>query len=213
MKKIILTVLIFIMTISGSLMAKDGWGVDLSVPLGAGIGFYLEDGKQSKTIKPDGGFEFGVYLKPNYYFDLSILSLGLSLDLGYQRDNFAFKSDTGKGHLTFDSISLGLMPKIDVLFLSIGVGGGVKFPLGGGSYYKENSGGEQIHSYNLKELQSKFYNLYIPYLKASVDFLLLYNVTLGLYMSYDFPLIEYKETIPKVSFGGLDIGGQIGIRF
>ena len=66
---------------------------------------------------------------------------------------------------------------------------------------------------NLKELQNKFYNLYIPYLKASVDFLLLYNVTLGLYMSYDFPLMEYKETLPKVSFGGLDIGGQIGIRF
>lgn len=213
MKKIILIVSIFIMTISGSLMAKDGWGVDLSVPLGAGIGFYLEDGKQSETVKPDGGFEFGVYLKPNYYFDLSILSLGISLDLGYQRDHFAFKSDTGKGNVTFDSISLGLMPKIDVLFLSIGVGGGVKFPLGGGSYYKENSGGEHTYSYNLKELQNKFYNLYIPYLKASVDFLLLYNVTLGLYMSYDFPLMEYKESLPKVSFGGLDIGGQIGIRF
>ena len=213
MKKIILIVSIFIMTISGSLMAKDGWGVDLSVPLGAGIGFYLEDGKQSETVKPDGGFEFGVYLKPNYYFDLSILSLGISLDLGYQRDHFAFKSDTGKGNVTFDSISLGLMPKIDVLFLSIGVGGGVKFPLGGGSYYKENSGGEHTEKYDLKQLQNNFNNLYIPYLKASLDFLLLYNFTLGIYMSYDFPVMEVKGSSPKVTFGGFDIGGQIGIRF
>ena len=213
MKKTILMIILFITTISGSLMAKSGWGVDLSVPLGAGIGFYLEDGKQSEIIKPDAGFEFGVYLKPNYYFDLSILSLGISLDLGYQRDVFAFKSDLNKGNVTFDSLSLGLMPKIDILFMSIGVGAGVKFPLGGSSYSKENSGGEQRHSYNLKELQNQFYNLYIPYIKTSIDFLLLYNITLGLYLSYDFPLMEYKDSVPKVSFGGLDIGGQIGIRF
>ncbi|MEI0603979.1 hypothetical protein R4K55_07130 [Brachyspira alvinipulli] len=213
MKKIILITILFITTISGSLMAKSGWGVDLSVPLGAGVGFYLEEGKQSEIIKPDAGFEFGVYLKPNYYFDLSILSLGISLDLGYQRDVFAFKSDLNKGNVTFDSLSLGLMPKIDILFMSIGVGAGVKFPLGGSSYSKENSGGEQRHSYNLKELQNQFYNLYIPYIKTSIDFLLLYNITLGLYLSYDFPLMEYKDSVPKVSFGGLDIGGQIGIRF
>ena len=213
MKKIILITILFITTISGSIMAKSGWGVDLSVPLGAGVGFYLEEGKQSEIIKPDAGFEFGVYLKPNYYFDLSILSLGISLDLGYQRDVFAFKSDLNKGNLTFDSLSLGLMPKIDILFMSIGVGAGVKFPLGGSSYSKENSGGEQRYSYDLKELQNQFHNLYIPYLKASIDFLLLYNITLGVYLSYDFPLMEYKDISPKVTFGGLDVGGQIGIRF
>ena len=213
MKKIILMTMLFITTISGSLMAKSGWGVDLTVPLGAGIGFYLEDGKQSETIKPDGAFEFGVYLKPNYYFDLSILSLGISLDLGYQRDVFAYKSDLSKGSVTFDSLSIGLMPKIDILFMSIEVGDGVKFPLGGSSHYKENSGSEYMFQYNLKELQNQFYNLYIPYLRASIDFLLLYNFTLGVYVSYDFPLMEYKDSIPKVSFGGLDIGGQLGVRF
>ena len=213
MKKIILMIILFITTISGSLMAKSGWGVDLSVPLGAGIGFYLEDGKQSKTYKSDAGFEFGVYLKPNYYFDLNILSLGLSLDLGYQRDVFAYKSDYNKESLTFDSLSIGLMPKIDILFMSIGVGAGVKFPLGGSSYSKENSGGEERHTYNLKELQNQFNNLCIPYLKASIDFLLLYNITLGVYASYDFPVMEVKNTNPKITLGGFDVGGQIGIRF
>lgn len=213
MKKAALILFLFLSVMTSGLMAKDGFGVDLSVPLGAGIGFYLENGKQSETVKPDGGFEFGVYLKPNYYFDLTIFSLGISLDFGYQRDVFAYKSDLSKGNVTFDSLSIGLMPKIDILFMSIGVGAGVKFPLGGSSYSKENSGGEIIEKYTLKQLQNQFYNLYIPYLKASLDFLLLYNVTLGVYLSYDFPLLEYKESIPKTKIGGLDIGGQIGIRF
>ena len=105
------------------------------------------------------------------------------------------------------------MPKIDVLFLSVGVGAGVKFPLGGASYSKENSGGEQSHTYNLKQLQDQFDNLYIPYLKVSLDFLLLYNFTLGIYVSYDFMAMQYKNVEPKVTFGALDIGGQVGIRF
>lgn len=213
MKKAVLTLFLFVSVMTSSLIAKEGFGVDLSVPLGAGIGFYLEDGKQSETVKPYGGFELGVYLKPNYYFDLTILSLGISLDFGYQRDVFAYKSDLSKGNVTFDSLSIGLMPKIDVLFMSIGVGAGVKFPLGGSSYSKENSGGETIEKYTLKQLQNRFYNLYIPYLKASLDFLLLYNVTLGVYVSYDFPLLEYKDISPKTKIGALDIGGQIGIRF
>ena len=54
----------------------------------------------------------GVYLKPNYYFDLSILSLGIALDIGYQRDVFAYKSDINKGNLTFDSLSVGLSLKL-----------------------------------------------------------------------------------------------------
>lgn len=213
MKKIILMITLFIMTVSTTLMAKSGAGVDITVPLGAGIGYFFEDGKESQTLKPKAGFEGGVYLRPNYYFDLAVLSLGFSLDLGYQRDVFGYKSDRNIEYLSFDSLSIGLMPKIDVLFLSVGVGAGVKFPLGGASYSKENSGGEQSHTYNLKQLQDQFDNLYIPYLKASLDFLLLYNFTLGIYVSYDFMAMQYKNVEPKVTFGALDIGGQVGIRF
>lgn len=213
MKKIILMITLFIMTISTTLMAKSGAGVDITVPLGAGIGYFFEDGKESQTLKPNAGFEGGVYLRPNYYFDLAVLSLGISLDLGYQRDVFGYKSDRNIEYLSFDSLSIGLMPKIDVLFLSVGVGAGVKFPLGGASYSKENSGGEQSHTYNLKQLQDQFDNLYIPYLKVSLDFLLLYNFTLGIYVSYDFMAMQYKNVDPKVTFGALDVGGQVGIRF
>lgn len=213
MKKIILMITLFIMTISTTLMAKSGAGVDITVPLGAGIGYFFQDGERIETLKPNAGFEGGVYLRPNYYFDLAVLSLGFSLDLGYQRDVFGYKSDRNIEYLSFDSLSIGLMPKIDVLFLSVGVGAGVKFPLGGASYSKENSGGEQSHTYNLKQLQDQFDNLYIPYLKVSLDFLLLYNFTLGIYVSYDFMAMQYKNVELKVTFGALDIGGQVGIRF
>ena len=213
MKKIILMITLFIMTVSTTLMAKSGAGVDITVPLGAGIGYFFQDGERIETLKPKAGFEGGVYLRPNYYFDLAVLSLGFSLDLGYQRDVFGYKSDRNIEYLSFDSLSIGLMPKIDVLFLSVGVGAGVKFPLGGASYSKENSGGEQSHTYNLKQLQDQFDNLYIPYLKVSLDFLLLYNFTLGIYVSYDFMAMQYKNVEPKVTFGALDIGGQVGIRF
>lgn len=213
MKKIILMITLFIMTISTTLMAKSGAGVDITVPLGAGIGYFFQDGERIETLKPNAGFEGGVYLRPNYYFDLAVLSLGFSLDLGYQRDVFGYKSDRNIEYLSFDSLSIGLMPKIDVLFLSVGVGAGVKFPLGGASYSKENSGGEQSHTYNLKQLQDQFDNLYIPYLKVSLDFLLLYNFTLGIYVSYDFMAMQYKNVESKVTFGALDVGGQVGIRF
>ena len=213
MKKIILMITLFIMTISTTLMAKSGAGVDITVPLGAGIGFFFEDGKKSETLKPNAGFEGGVYLRPNYYFDLAVLSLGISLDLGYQRDVFSYKSDINTEYLSFDSLSIGLMPKIDVLFLSVGLGAGIKFPLGGASYSKENNGGEQSHIYNLKQLQEQFDNLYIPYIKMSLDFLLLYNFTLGVYVSYDFVAMQYKNITPKTTFGALDVGGQVGVRF
>ena len=212
MKKIILMITLFIMTISTTLMAKSGAGVDITVPLGAGIGYFFEDGKKSEILKPDTGFEGGVYLRPNYYFDLAILSLGLSLDLGYQRDVFAYKSDISKGYMNFDSLSIGLMPKIDILFLSLGVGAGIKFPLGGASYSKENSGGEQSHTYNLKQLQDQFDNLYIPYIRGSLDFILLNSLTLGIYVSYDFVAMKTKTINSQITFGALDIGGQIGIR-
>ena len=213
MKKIILMITLFIMTISTTLMAKSGAGVDITVPLGAGIGYFFQDGKRIENLKPNAGFEGGVYLRPNYYFDLAVLSLGISLDLGYQRDVFSYKPERNTEYLSFDSLSIGLMPKIDVLFMSIGVGAGVKFPLGGASYSKENNGGERSYTYNLKQLQDQFDNLYIPYLKASLDFLLLYNFTLGIYVSYDFMAMQYKNVEPKVTFGALDIGGQVGIRF
>lgn len=209
------TLILLILT-SFSLMAQTKAGVELSVPLGTGIGFHIKDGKDAKIMNSDGGFEGGVYLKPYGYLSLGVISLGASLDLGYQRDSFAFKTQNRDGRLihTFDSFSIGITPRIDVLFLSIGLGAGIKFPLGGGIYTKDAiTGSEFSQYYNYKELKQKFEHLYIPYIRANVDFLLLYNFILGIYMNYDFPTIKYKTLYDDVGLGAFDIGAEIGIRF
>ena len=72
-------------------MAKSGWGVDLSVPLGAGIGFYLEDGKQSEIIKSDAGFDAGFLFHIGYRFDINKdFSISVLGELGYNHDEFSY---------------------------------------------------------------------------------------------------------------------------
>lgn len=214
MKKIILISALLIIGISPSLFAKKGFGADLTVPLGAGIGFFQGDSDKH----PNGGFEFGIYLKPNYYWDFSFISFGLSLEVGYQRDIYAYKEKNNRinGSITFDSFSLGFIPKIDVIFLSIGFGGGIKFPLGGNKLSSVIYGKKELEKYNYKELKKNFgENLLIPYIKASLDFMLIPNFALGIYIAYDFPFMAYNENNSniKIKFSSLDIGGQITLRF
>lgn len=210
MKKIILISSVLIISISSNLFAKKGFGIDLTVPLGAGVGFF----HNATNKKSDGGFEFGVYLKPNYYWEFYVISFGLSLELGYQRDIFAYKYEKSKGNISFDSFNLGFMPKIDILFLSVGLGGGIKFPLGGNSSSVSSTGERKLSKYDYKDLKENYGdNLYIPYFKASLDFMLLVNMALGIYISYDFPLMLYKEAGTNVKFSSFDIGGQITLRF
>ena len=210
MKKIILISALLITAISPSLFAKKGFGADLTVSLGAGIGFF--HGDTSKY--PNGSFEFGVYLKPNYYFEFSTLSFGLSFEVGYQRDAFAYKNEQLKGNTTFDSLALGFIPKIDVSFLSIGFGGGVKLPLSGKSYSIDIYSVPSLSQYNYNELKENFGSvLIIPYVKVSLDFMLLYNVGLGIYAAYDIPFMKYPSDNSNIKFSSFDIGGEIILRF
>ena len=210
MKKIILISTLLIVGISPSLFAKKGFGADLIVSLGAGVGFF--HGDTSKN--PNGGFEFGIYLKPNYYWEFSSLYFGLSLEIGYQRDTFAYKNEKLKGNATFDSLAIGLIPKIDILFLSIGFGGGVKLPLGGKSSSIDIDGIPTLTQYDYNKLKENFGNaLIIPYIKTSLDFMLLYNVGLGIYIAYDIPFMKYPSDNSNIKFSSFDIGGRITLRF
>lgn len=67
---------------------------------------------------------------------------------------------------------------------------------------------------NLKKIRSKnFKNPYIPYVKASVDFLLPLNIVLGVYASYDIPLAETKNPSFNTKFSSFDLGAEVGLRF
>ena len=214
MKKLIIISSILVITISGNLMAKTGASLGLMIPLGASFSSF--SGNDAGNLKSDAGFEFGIHFQPAYYFGFRYLSFGLGLDLGYNRDVFAFKSamdEKSRGGIAFDSIMIGVLPKIDIAFISIGVGAGVKIPLGGSSYFRESDGGYTSVGYDFKKIKENFKNPYIPYLKTTVDFLLPLNIVLGVYASYDFGVIETKNPSFHTKMSAFDLGGQIGLRF
>ncbi|WP_300367896.1 hypothetical protein [Brachyspira sp.] len=195
-------------------MAKTGFSFGLMIPVGASFGIY--SGNNVSYIKSDVGFEFGIHVQPAYFFGLEYLSFGLGLDLGYNRDLFAFKAvvdEKSKGGVAFDNLMIGILPRIDIAFVSIGVGAGIKIPLSGSSYFRESDGGYTSQVYDYKRLQENFKNPYIPYVKAVVDFLLPYNIVLGVYASYDIPLIEYKDPVSNIKISSFDLGGEFGLRF
>ena len=213
MKKLFLIVPLLIMTVSGSLMAKTGFEVNVLIPFGFSMGTYTGT-DASKYKKADTAFEFGIHVIPGYYFGLSSVNLGIGLDLGYQKDVFAFSvsGESQKHGYSFDSFHLGLLPRIDVAFISVGIGGGIKFPIAGLSYTridKDSIGNAQM--YNTKNIYDNFTNPFIPYVKATLDFILPLNLTLGIYLSYDIPLMESKQYNIKLS--SVDLGAQVGIRF
>lgn len=213
MKKIAVIASLLVISISGNLMAKTGFEVNVLFPFGVSLGTYTGT-DASKYTKADAGFEFGIHVIPGYYFGISNIALGIGVDIGYQKDVFAFgvKGQQGRYGASFDSFNLGLLPRIDVGFISIGVGGGFKFPISGLMYKKLSS--DSIGSaslYDTKTIYKEFNKPFIPYVKATLDFILPLNITAGIYLSYDIPFMESKTYDFK--FSSVDLGAQIGIRF
>ena len=213
MKKIITITCLLIITLSGSLMAKTGFEVNVLFPFGVSLGTYTGT-DAAKYTKADAGFEFGIHVIPGYYFGISNIALGIGLDIGYQKDVFAFglKREKGRYGASFDSFNLGLMPRIDLAFISIGVGGGFKFPIAGLMYDKRGENGiAQASMYDTKTIYREFNKPFIPYVKVTLDFILPLNLTAGIYISYDIPFMESKTYDFKLS--SVDLGAQLGIRF
>ena len=139
-------------------MAKTGFEVNVLFPFGVSLGTYTGT-DAAKYTKADAGFEFGIHVIPGYYFGISNIALGIGLDIGYQKDVFAFglKGEKGRYGASFDSFHLGLLPRIDLAFISIGVGGGFKFPIAGLMYDKRGANGiAQASMYNKKTIYREF---------------------------------------------------------
>lgn len=212
MKKLLMIIAVFVIGLSGNLMAKTGFEVNVLFPFGVSLGTYT--GTSAKYTKSDAGFEFGIHVIPGYYFGISNIALGIGLDIGYQKDVFAFglKDQKGRYGASFDSFNLGLMPRIDAGFISVSVGGGFKFPIAGLMYSKESSTSiGQASMYDTKTIYQEFNKPFIPYVKVALDFILPLNLTAGIYVAYDIPFMESKTHDFKLS--SVDLGAQLGIRF
>lgn len=173
-------------------------------------------------------FENAFSVQPGVFFSYyDTISSAIFLDIGYSKDKYELKYDGYNGrtieNFSLNNISIGLLPRINFGFLSLGIGGGIKIPLSM-TYSKE---GEYSYSYDkykldFGDIRDTLTEIYYPYLKASVDFLIKgqnrFMMTLGVYASYDFPINLKNDgildmAISRENIAAFDIGFQIGLYF
>ena len=164
-------------------------------------------------------FESSFSVQPGVFFSYyDTLSSAIFLDIGYGKDRYEFKYVENENRIVenfrLNNISIGLLPRINFGFLSIGIGGGVKFPISM-TYSMDN----KKYKLDLGDIRDTLNNFYYPYIKASFDFLIKgknkFMMTLGVYANYDFPFNLKKNGILKDAYSkeniaSFDIGFQIG---
>ena len=170
-------------------------------------------------------FETSFSFQPGVFWGYDdFLSSAFLLDIGYNKDKYELKYTVNGGRLlenyNFNSISFGLFPRLNISFVSIGVGGGVKIPLS--LKYSKEGDAYSYNKYSLDfgDIKDSFETFYIPYVKVSLDFLIKtkgkFMMSLGLYANYDFPINIDKNgllkdiSVNKESIAAFDIGFQIG---
>ena len=151
-------------------------------------------------------FENSFSIQPGVFFSYyDTISSAIFLDIGYSKDRYEFRYGESENRIvenfSLNNISVGLLPRINFGFLSLGIGGGIKIPLSmiysiGGQYlYPEK------YKLDFGDMRDTLENFYYPYIKASVDFLIKgknkFMMTLGVYANYDFPFNLKKNGMLK----------------
>lgn len=154
-------------------------------------------------------FEIGAFMNTSMFFKLEPVNVMTGIDIGYYKDVFAYITKLGgRNTSTFDSLLLGITTKVNYDFLYAGLSIGTKIPLLASTSY-----GFNLDKFFAHQLDLRYKNIVVPYIKLSLDFLVIYNVLLGLYLSYDLPVIIDKYTEPDSTLSAIDVGIQAGVRF
>ena len=213
-KKFLLTIAMT-MIFSVSAFAASGFEFILNVPLGVGITIppkVLKD----VGVKGGAGFDAGVSVQLGYMAQV-VNGFGISalFELGYAHDSYVAKFGKGvDGSYSFqiDSFQLGLLPKFNIGAFSIGIGGGVKVPLGGKMIVKD--GGEKFSE--KLEVFEFFFPAVIGYVKATFDYSIFFTdklaLNVGLYLGGDIAKITIFGGDP-LGFNSFDIGVELGFKF
>ncbi|WP_051436840.1 hypothetical protein [Brachyspira alvinipulli] len=149
-------------------------------------------------------------------------AVGMSFyaDLGYSYDTFRM-AGAPQGTdirqidgLNLHSLKVGFLPKVNIYDkYSIGLGLGVKLPLGGSRYSRRLDGttGALISTTEttrmfLRDLQNNYSSLsVIPYIKLTFDYTMFNtaksSADLGLYLGYDIGLRQGSSGIDSIDFG------------
>lgn len=165
-------------------------------------------------------FENSFSIQPGIFFSYyDTISSAIFLDIGYSKDRYEFRYGESENRIvenfSLNNISVGLLPRINFGFLSLGIGGGIKIPLSM-TYSIDN----EKYKLDLGDIRDTLNNFYYPYIKASVDFLIKgknkFMMTLGVYANYDFPFnLKNNGMLKDIAYSkeniaSFDIGFQIG---
>ena len=213
---------------TASAFAEGGFEFILNAPLQMSLGIPSKFLKDNAEAKGEKGFDYGVSAQFGYMVTLTeSLAISLLAEVGYSHDNFAMSinardigialDESVKFSFDFESLQVGLLPKLNIGNFSIGIGGGIKIPLIGG---KETvTIGKQKDSVKLSRSDIK--NILEPdligYIKGTLDYSIFltdrFALNIGLYLGYD--IIDAKILIgdKKDKLGSFDVGGEIGLRF
>ena len=227
-KKFLLTIAMT-MIFSVSAFAASGFEFILNVPLGVGITIPGKDLKKA-GYKGTAGFEAGVSAQLGYMFQV-VNGFGISalVELGYAHDHFgnsieadlgALGLGTGKVKISdiyaLDSFQIGLLPKFNIGAFSIGIGGGVKVPLGGKYTMKVGDAKDSIKLTTADAL-TLFNPPVIGYVKATFDYSIFFTeklaLNVGLYLAGDIATIDIVDTSAKTTQNSFDVGVELGFKF
>ena len=229
--KKILLITAMTMALGTSAFAASGFEFILNVPLGAGITIPDKDLKDA-GYKGTAGFEAGVSAQLGYMFQV-VNGFGISalVELGYAHDHFGTSIEADLGALgigtgtykvsdsyALDSFQIGLLPKFNIGAFSIGIGGGVKVPLGGKYTMKLGDTKDSI-KLAMADTLSMFTPPVIGYVKATFDYSIFFTdrlaFNIGLYLGGD--IAKQEVGIGDVSAtsttSSFDIGVELGLKF
>ena len=172
-------------------------------------------------------FENAFSIQPGVFFSYyDKISSAVFLDIGYSKDRYEFRYGEGENRIvenfSLNNISIGLLPRINFGFLSLGIGGGIKIPLS--MIYSTEGQYSYLERYELDfgDVRDSLTEIFYPYIKASVDFLIKgknrFMLTLGVYANYDFAFNLKNDSIlymakSRENIASFDLGFQIGLYF
>ena len=171
-------------------------------------------------------FENAFSIQPGVFFSYyDTISSAIFLDIGYSKDRYEFRYGEGENRIvenfSLNNISIGLLPRINFGFLSLGIGGGIKIPLSMIYSIEEYQYPERF-KLDFGDVRDTLTEIYYPYLKASVDFLIKgknkFMLTLGVYANYDFAFKLKSDAVldrakSRENIASFDLGFQIGLYF
>ncbi|MEI0508540.1 hypothetical protein [Brachyspira intermedia] len=249
-------ILAVLFVLSYSVFAKSGLELGVFVPLGFNIGIHYYDKAPSglnnqqaasynkyvtnNTRTSHIGFDAGALFQAGYRLELNKeISFSFMGEFGYSRDTFNYRlkdSNTESQALKlqnyryyiFDSLVIGILPKVNYKRFSFGIGVGMKIFLSGtinNSSYNPTLGytTETIKMIDTKNYKDYFTSNVMGYFKLTLDYSVYtsnkFDIVLGAYIDYDFAL-RYQvkgskyETIdtPIENISSVDLGIQVGTK-